>query len=206
MSSKELDAAIKDAIANPREANIGELCIMLDAVLVDLPHHQQLEQGGRYIAQIAEVFWMRVDALACERPDVVEDAIDLSNFFRQSLSLPIENFSHSIPRYRAQKASPNKPLKPLPQKTIEEWIESAEVKRQTIFSLSHHEDIEGWARRVSTVLQRPMSFHELQIALKDAPWIEIWMGILLGGFEVEIEPEEADSESFYRANFVVHPK
>ncbi|MGG6297750.1 hypothetical protein ACQ4M4_25435 [Leptolyngbya sp. AN02str] len=198
--SNELESAIEEAIACPLEADVGELCVLLDNVLETLPPYQQLAQGGGYIAQIAEVCWLRADRLANDQPETFEE-MDLSSFFRQSLTLPTEQFSQPAPKRNVQKAQPNKPLKPLPQKTVEAWIESAEVQRSQIFALSHDENVEAWAQLVSGALNRPMSFAELRSVLTDVPWIEVWMGVLLGGFEVEI----LESNEFYNANFVVQP-
>ncbi|MBW4651677.1 MAG: hypothetical protein KME20_01245 [Kaiparowitsia implicata GSE-PSE-MK54-09C] len=194
----ELEAAIEEAIACPMEADVGELCVLLDSVLETLSPYEQLAQGGVYIAQIAEICWLRADRLANDQPESFEE-LDLSSFFRQSLSLPTEQFSHPVPKRIVQKAQPNKPLKPLPQKTVEAWIESAEEQRKKIFSLSHDENVEVWSQRIGAALDGPMSFAELRSVLTDVPWIEVWMGVLLGGFEVEI----LESNEFYNANFIV---
>ncbi|MGG6270913.1 hypothetical protein ACQ4M3_41605 [Leptolyngbya sp. AN03gr2] len=66
-----------------------------------------------------------------------------------------------------------------------EGLGSGETDLETAISLSHIEDVEAWASAISAYFEavevETVSLQMLQQEIV-LPWIEIWLGLLLGGF------------------------
>lgn len=68
-----------------------------------------------------------------------------------------------------------------------EAVAAAEQEQQ-VWAIAHDEDVTRWAQAISEWLQetpdQTVSFVELYRSL-EMPWVEVWLGLLLGNFTLE---------------------
>lgn len=81
---------------------------------------------------------------------------------------------------------------------------SQNLDLETALELAHIEDVEAWTRAISTYFEATeapiASLQTLQQSL-DLSWIELWLGLLLGGYRLERQGED-----FYAGDIWVHPR
>jgi hypothetical protein len=71
-----------------------------------------------------------------------------------------------------------------------ERLESSEagIDLEAAIELAHVEDVEAWARAISTYFdatkEETVSLQTLRQSIQ-LPWIEVWLGLLLGGYRLE---------------------
>jgi len=67
-------------------------------------------------------------------------------------------------------------------------VEAEAVLHRQVLTLAHDEDVSSWVGLIARCLQdtpsRKVSFVELYQQL-DLTWVEVWLGVLLGGFKLE---------------------
>lgn len=82
-----------------------------------------------------------------------------------------------------------------------EGLESGEIDLETAISLAHIEDVEAWASAISAYFEaaevETVSLQMLQQSIV-LPWIELWLGLLLGGYRLERR-----SDDFYAGDIWV---
>lgn len=68
-----------------------------------------------------------------------------------------------------------------------------EIDREAALSLAHGEDVESWTRTILVYFEQTevqtVSLQILQRSL-NLPWIELWLGLLLGGYRLERRGED----------------
>lgn len=217
----QFEAAIQAAIAMPEQANLDELWEALQQVLVDQPDEVKLKIAGEAIAQFAEVLsakataWIAAWEEAYNPPDATEPILTaemLASVLRQSMSLNleglVENFSRS-PR------SPDETVESLigavEKELLLAMVDDLEAKEQAL-AVAHAEDVSQWATAIAQYLKQQsrerVSLAELHQSLPLA-FVELWLGLLLGGFQLqsnwmEQSPESNDSaDAFYRSDLYV---
>lgn len=85
-----------------------------------------------------------------------------------------------------------------------EGLESveAEFSLEAAIALAHIEDVEAWARVISDYFEsaevETVALQTLQQSIK-LPWIEVWLGLLLGGYRLERRGSD-----FYAGDIWVH--
>ena len=85
---------------------------------------------------------------------------------------------------------------------VEQWETEAQTQQQQVLDLAHSEDVTAWAAAIAAWLQAAPS---LRVSLSELSkglgmeWIEVWLGVLLGGFELEQAGE------FYQSPIWVQP-
>jgi hypothetical protein len=74
-----------------------------------------------------------------------------------------------------------------------EGLESGEINLAAAIALAHVENVEAWTEAISAyfdqIEMQTASLTSLQQAIS-LPWIEIWLGLLLGGFRLERHGED----------------
>jgi len=70
---------------------------------------------------------------------------------------------------------------------VAQMEQEAETQMQSVLKVAHSEDVSGWAGAIDRWLAQQsgeVSWSELEAGL-GMPWVELWLGLLLGGFRVE---------------------
>jgi len=82
---------------------------------------------------------------------------------------------------------------------VEQMEQEAETQKQQVLGVAHSENASGWAEAIARWLAQhsgEVSWGELEVEL-GMPWVEIWLGLLLGGFVLEQRGEFYQRETIW---------
>lgn len=74
-------------------------------------------------------------------------------------------------------------------------VEDEAAQKQSVLAIAHSKDVAGWTAAISECLQTallPVSIAELSCSL-EMPWVEVWLGVLFGDFQLEQQGEFYES-------------
>ena len=200
----------------------------LDAVLPDLDPPTQIAIAGEVIARVAALFataaeqvFEELDATATQDGPamMIEQFLP---YVRQSMEIDFSQFVGGFERETTRGAYAPRLAESEEQEeertivaivdpvALADAVEGLEVAQPVEFDLeaalelAHIEDVEAWARAIAayfeTTEKSSISLQTLGRSL-DLPWIELWLGILLGGY-----PLERRGEDFYEGEIWVHQR
>lgn len=199
---------LNDALAAPQLANLKWLCELLDWAISQIPEDQQLGLAGRAIEQMVEIYALRFNRLmgSWEATDTVSDealpVLDLEAldaWVRQSMSVDLDALVDQPTSSRNRDKQTLNPMDSVlgivsPDAVLQmvEQIEE-EDQNQMIRQLAGEEDPTRWSAAIAQWLEthaihksvRLVDFYE-ELGM---PLVEIWIGLLLGGFELEQQGE-----------------
>ncbi|MBD1845548.1 hypothetical protein H6F89_19460 [Cyanobacteria bacterium FACHB-63] len=79
----------------------------------------------------------------------------------------------------------------------------AEIDLEMAIELAHIEDVEAWAKSISAYFEAAeveiVSLQTLRQSI-NLPWIEVWLGLLLGGYRLERQGTDFYSEEIWVRN------
>ncbi|OUC15158.1 MAG: hypothetical protein B0A82_08400 [Alkalinema sp. CACIAM 70d] len=207
----ELDLwqSLEAASRFPETADLRSLCDALEQTLSDHSLAEQLAVAGQILMQLSEVYAERANLLMSgweRRHNPAEPVVNLDDcvdLFVQSLALDVSDlFDESepvqYPTHRKQRSSAQTDgsvvgavdkealLNWVDQLAVEPPLDEAQMAEQ-IQDLAHGENVEEWSRTIGHYLEKVHTSKKL-IALQQAlemPLVEIWLGLLLGGFRLE---------------------
>ncbi len=191
-----LNIAIQQAIADPIAANLPQLTHEFDQLIGQLPKTTQLLVAGEVLERLAEIISARAQSLLDEwedkhNPIQAEPILTITMLqavLRQSMTLNLEELI---------KDSATQPAF-VPVESIAGAVEKSRVlelatlldeaqTKQEVLSLAHQEDVSVWIQEIHKWMQRAgkeVSLTTLQTSLQK-PLVEVWLGLLLGGFVLE---------------------
>lgn len=207
MHPQELDLwqELKDALAVPQSADLKRLCQLLDWAIAQLPEQQQLDAAGQAIEQIAAVYTLKAEWLMTawemtheitetSLPVLTSELID--GWIRQSMSIDLDAVveqSISKCKQRSPKPQPTDSIAvDVDQASLLEMLNQMELEpdpEQMVRQLAEEEDPIQWSAAIMQWLQthdvkQSVCLVDLYQELK-MPLVEVWIGLLLGGFELE---------------------
>lgn len=206
---------LRDGVAMPQAANLKRLCGLLDCVIARLPQDQQLRVAGKVIEQMAEIYalrfnllmeiWEEADPLLEETLPVL-DLEALEAWIRQSMSVDLDALVEQPKAKRNHdKQTPNPTdsvLAVVEPEVILQMMEQieAEESSQMLQQLAGEEDPTRWSDAIANWIRanqcnEPARFKDLCSELP-MPWVEIWLGLLLGKFRLEQTGEFYNGEIF----------
>jgi hypothetical protein len=214
----ELDlwTALKNASDDPIAAEFYLVWNALDGLLPGLSVTQQLETASQAIVQVTDIFQVQaglifegLDATATmDGPTMAADAFD--RYVRQSMEIDFEDYIEAIESLERSPRTMRSPedefysqVQSIDKTTLLETLHEeialtdAEVESSAM-SVAHGEDISEWIETIRdqlASLDRPIEFQQLltQVSLK---LVELWLGLLLGGYELRRSTESKDFYSF----------
>lgn len=187
---------------------------MLEAAIAPLPQAQQLAIAGHAIEQMAEIMRLRSTLLIseweaahsgieAEAPTIEMALVDA--WVRQSMAVNLDAFVEQ-PRFTRRrslkvKLAPTDSLPSAHASVLAGEVEPAaivqmldELEREQsaadmVRALAGEEDVAVWSSTIAQWLQdhaveSSISLQELWQQL-EIPWVEVWLGLLLGGFELQ---------------------
>lgn len=202
----ELWQELDEATQAPRFVNFDLLWSMLEDAIEPLPQAQQLAIAGRAIEQMAEIIRLRSTILISEweaahsgierEAPTIEMAL-VDAWVRQSMAVNLDAFVEQPRSTRRRSVK----VKLAPTDSIVGEVEPAaivqmldEMEREQsaadiVRALAGEEDVAAWALMIHQWLQEneaedSISLRELWQQLQ-VPWVEVWLGLLLGGFELQ---------------------
>jgi len=195
---------LQEGTTTPQAANLRRLCELLDWVIAHLPEAQQLEAAGRAIEQMAEIYalrfnlligsWEEADSFLGEALPVL-DLETLEVWIRQSMFIDLDVLVEQPKSKRNHNKQTHNftdsivaAVEPAAILQMVEQIEQEE-QSQIIRRLAGEEDPARWSEAIVQWLQEyaPEDFVCLPDLCSglDMPWVEVLLGLLLGGFVLE---------------------
>jgi hypothetical protein len=182
----------------------------VEAIVAHLPESQQLQVAGDALLRIAELCESRAQMLTTEWEEAYRDPIVGQGFFaemvRQTMAVDLSDLMEPVPvrkpRTRTEKTSGA--IVAVVEKEavlamVKQMEAEAEVQMQAVLGVAHSEDVSGWVSMIQQWLEgRPgvVNWSELEAGL-GMPWVELWLGLLLGGFGVEQRGEFYQRETIW---------
>ena len=205
----------------PETADLRLLCDALEQTLSDQSLTEQLAVAGNVLVHLSEVHAARADLLISRwerRHNPAEPVVNLEecvDLFVQSLALDVSELFEEpepiqYPANRKQKLSiqeegsvvgevdKNALLNWVDQMTAAQPLDELQMVEQ-IQELAHGENVEEWSRAIAQYLQHfgsNIRLPDLQQALK-MPLVELWIGLLLGGYLLEQQGEFYNSQTLW---------
>ena len=195
----------------PEQTNLGELMSQVDGALAQLStgsaqmtDSARLQAAGDLLLQVADLCAVRAEALMMGWEETYRDPIVERGFFaevvRQTMAVDLSELMEPVPP-RKRRTKPSETLTgtivaPIERETLLLWVDQWEAEAdedevsqvQQVLAISHEEDVSGWANAISWWMQAApncaVPLAELCHCL-NMPWVEVWLGVLLGGFELE---------------------
>ncbi len=165
-----------------------------------------LNKGGEALLQIADLCAARAGLLLTEWEEAYRDPVVQQGFFtdlvRQTMAVDLGDLMEPIPprKPRTKRAKSFETEEGSIVATVDkaallamvDQLESEaaveEERQQQVLAIAHDENVSQWIEAIDRKLQDApdarVSFTELCWGL-GMPWVEVWLGLLLGGFELE---------------------
>lgn len=211
---------MRSAIEDPAAAELSTIWQALDGALLDLPIVAQLEMSSRAIAEVTDIFQVQaglifelLDATATmDGPTMASDAFE--RYVRQSMEIDFDDYIEKLESLeRSPRSNISKPQDDAfysqvqsVDKTIlieslhEEITLSDAAVRESVLTVAHGENVSEWLAIIRSYLliqDKTIEFQYLLTQL-DLQWVEIWLGLLLGGYELgRISKSFQIPEDFY---------
>ncbi|MEM7065940.1 MAG: hypothetical protein AAF572_22590 [Cyanobacteria bacterium P01_B01_bin.77] len=205
----DLGDAFEDAADMPEEANILELWQQFEVVMDELPWREQLRMGGTVLAQLAEICEAKSEVLWADWQDAnnsdgpVMDGDWLRGLTRQTQEI---DFSELVQRSRHRLATGQDDV--ADNDSVVGEVDKAAVlaladeltleeAKDKALSVSHSEDVSALVAAISAKRKLvPQRLIELQQQLQ-MPLIEVWIALLLGGFQLEQQGDFYDADEIW---------
>jgi hypothetical protein len=182
----------------------------VEAIVAHLPQAQQLQVAGDALLRIAELCESRAQMLTTEWEEAYRDPIVGQGFFaemvRQTMAVDLSDLMEPMPvrKARTKTEKPGGVVVAIVEKEavlamVEQMEEKAEAQMQAVLGVAHSEDVSGWTeaiRRWMRARSEEVCWDELEAGL-GMPWVELWLGLLLGGFGVEQRGEFYQRETIW---------
>jgi len=208
-SGQPLNVAIDQAIADPMAANLPQLLKEFDYLISQLPRAAQLRVAGEILSRLAEIIAARARRLfdeweeqyiPLEEEEPVLTVAMLQEVLRQSMTLHLDEFVEHPVIHRT--FVPTESIVGEVEKSnlleFAEMLDQEQAMEEAL-SLAHQEDVSAWIQAIQEWMQREgkeVSLLVLQKMLKK-PLIELWLGLLLGGFALEQRGEFYQTEGIW---------
>jgi hypothetical protein len=219
----ELDLwqSLETASRFPETADLRSLCDALEQALSDQSLVEQLAVAGDVLVQLSEVYAARADLLISRwerRHNPTEPMVNLEecvDLFVQSLSLDVSDLFEEpepmqYPANRKKKSfaqADGSVVGEVDKDTLLNWVDQLAIEQpldeaymaEQIWELAHGENVEEWSRAIAQQLQllgATIRLPDLQQALK-MPLVELWLGLLLGGYTLEQQGEFYNSQTLW---------
>lgn len=211
---------LQAAAGMPEQVNLAALLMLVDASIAKLPEPARLQLAGEALLRVSEIHARRSEMLITEWEEAYRDPIVEAGFFaelvRQTMAVDLSELMEPTParKPRTQRAKSTEaevgPIATSVDKAVvlamveqlEAEADHEEARQQQVLAISEDENVSRWVAAIEQVLAKradaQMSFSELYQCLR-MPWVEVWLGVLLGGFELE------QAGKFYQSVIWVKP-
>lgn len=207
--------SLRSAQMMPEQVNLRELLTQVEEPLSQMSDQEQLHWLGEAMLRVAELCELRAEALLTQWEEAYRDPIVEPGFFedlvRQTMAVDLSELMEPDPPRKPRTKSVKSSEKaegsiavPVDKDTVlalvEQWEQEAELQQQRMLAIAHDENVSGWIEAIAQWLQAAQIDQVLFAQLcqqLEMPQVEVWLGLLLGGFELQQEGE------FYSQNLRV---
>jgi hypothetical protein len=213
----DLWTVLQQASALPEEAEFPVIWQALEQVLPGLAIVEQLKTASATIAQVTDIFQVQAGLIfeeleataAQDGPRMAADAFD--RYVRQYMAIDFEDYIEepdALPRMarteREAVENFHSVAQPIAQvellEVLHDEITLSEAEAHAAaLAVAHGEDISDWIAAIGEALDKVGTAVEMQALLKlvQLPLIELWLGLLLGGYGLQRDGEIERDEDFY---------
>jgi hypothetical protein len=189
---------IQQAQSSPQNVDWKQLCLAFDTAIARTPLNQQLALAADGILEMAEVYALRAEAwfeelrYSPEDEPVLADGM-FADLIRQSMHLDLGDLVAEPELYvrSTSEKSDDQGGTVVAYREKDEVLAEIESEIQDgeaiALGASHDENVSEWVGAIQGYLERAegvVSFSELVRELGMSVMV-VWLGILLGGFEVQ---------------------
>lgn len=200
---------LRSATEDPSAAEFSTIWQALDSALLNLSITAQLEMSSRAIAEVTDIFEVQAglifelldSTVTVDGPIMKSDAFD--RYVRQSMDINFDDYLEKLePLERSPRSNGSKlqndefysQVQSVDKTTLieslhEEIIVSDTLSdaavRESVMAVAHGEDVSEWIAIIRSYLLVDSQTIEFQYLLTqlNLQWVEIWLGLLLGGYE-----------------------
>ena len=210
----ELWEELQSAQVMPEQVDVVALLNAMEEAIAQTPETDRLQVAGEALLRVAELCAARSDILITQWEEAYRDPIVDRGFFgdvvRQTMAVDLSDLMEPAPSRKRRTKSVSQPQgsiatpveKAAVLALVEQWEAKAQTQQQQVLDVAHSEDVTAWARAIAAWLQAApsprVSLSELSKGL-GMEWIEVWLCVLLGGFEL------GQAGEFYQSPIWVQP-
>lgn len=226
MNAEQLElplwAELQSARLMPEAANLNKLLNQVEQTIAQLPEPIQLRMAGEALLQLVELYSVRAEILISEWEDAYRDPVlpegIFSDVVRQTMSIDLSDLMEPEPP-RKQRTKPefkgeSSVVAPVEKEAVLAMLEQLEGEAQRksesqagigleqALAIAHEESVSEWVQLIyqwikTKTLHSEISVVELVNGLQ-MPWSHLWLGLLLGNFELEQRGEFYSDEIWIR--------
>ncbi|MBD2427407.1 hypothetical protein [Phormidium sp. FACHB-1136] len=194
MTPSPLEIAFDAALVAPETTNLGQLWQAIEPVLVGLDWHEQLAVGGAVIERLATLHQAKAEALFeqwqavydPEDPTLAQDWI--RGLVRSSQQFDTEDMVAPPTRQRIKAERVHEEdsvVATVDKATLLAMVDEMEAAQQAI--VAYDESVGVWVEQIRAWFEahpEAIEVRHLQAQL-EWPLVQVWLGLLLGGFQLE---------------------
>ncbi len=199
-----LKQEVNQGIEEPLETNVMALVEQFDQLLQDSPEQEWLALGGLYLSYLCELHYSRAMALLDDWEEqynssgpIFSDDL-LQGLVKESQTIDVSAFVKPETHLYPARISEEEPDEICVELNVAEAIALAEQDLSKVTpGLSHDEDVGRWVEVLKVYfLESPEAARVEALPEKTGlQWVEVLLGLLLGGFELWQEEGE-----FYKSS------
>lgn len=192
---QQLKVILREAQSDLEGFDLRLLWNTLEQELIALPNSDQLRLAGLVVAELAEIYQAKAAQIFDDWEEgyntdgpIPTDGLLEGIRVRQSQHVDVSTLVRSR-RRQIEKAAvyqPDSVAQPTDKATILAIADQVEAARP--LAVAHVEDVSAWVKAISFYLRQQSAtaipLTQLQQAL-DLSIVEIWLGLLLGGYQLE---------------------
>lgn len=201
----------------PETVEVVQILDTMEATAAQLPEAARLQFAGEALLQIAELCAARATVLMTEWEEAYRDPVVQQGFFtdlvRQTMAVDLSDLMEPTPPRKPRTkrvksteiaegsvvATVDKAVLLAMVDQLESEVALEEERKQQVLQIAHDEEVSRWIEAIAQWLiaipTHCTSFAHLCQSL-GMPRVEIWLGVLLGEFELE-QGEEFYSNTFW---------
>ncbi|AFZ28227.1 hypothetical protein Cylst_6436 (plasmid) [Cylindrospermum stagnale PCC 7417] len=199
---------------SPPTSSLNAVWECLDAELWELPVEAQLSTAGAAFSQIAQILRERANMLLQDVSDSrnLDGPIVSTDMFaglvRTTMQLDLDDLieievpqifkAHGTHQFSHISSKGDSVAAPVEKGQVLAMLEQITCV-EDVHELAGDEDVEGWQRAIANYLTRTpgeISLTRLQSVLQ-MPLVEVWLGLLLGGFTLEQRGDFYESQDVW---------
>lgn len=190
----------------PETVQVAQMLDAMEVTVAQLPKAERLRFAGEALLQIANLCAVRAGLLMTEWEEAYRDPVVQQGFFvdlvRQTMAVDLSDLMELTPprKPRAKRVKLTEAKEGSIVATVDkaallamvDQLESEaaveEERKQQVLAITHDENVPQWIEAIAQWLQKTPD-HTIPLtdlcSHLEMPWVEVWLGVLLGSFELE---------------------
>lgn len=201
----------------PETVEVVQILDTMEVTAAQLPEAARLQFAGEALLQIAELCAARATVLMTEWEEAYRDPVVQQGFFtdlvRQTMAVDLSDLMEPTPprksrtkRVKSAETEEGSVVAAVDKAALLAMVDQLESeaaleeeRKQQVLQIAHDEDVSRWIEAIAQWL-RAVPAHQTSFAhlcqSLGMPRVEVWLGVLLGEFELE-QGEEFYSDALW---------